>query len=91
MTSTTYQCDRCKKFLEGKKPYGRPEQFWTVAVTLSDGYGETVVDKQEWCLPCVEEMKMFCPPKNYPNPQPDEKPTLEDFIREIVREEVGAS
>jgi hypothetical protein len=89
MTKTTYQCDRCGNFLEGKKPYGRPDQLWTVKVTIEAGYGPSVVDQQDWCRECVTSLHMICPPPNSPNPQPEGKPTLEEFIREIVREEVG--
>jgi len=88
MIKTAYICDRCKHEQE------KPEQMWNVAV-LAEHFPDTprantydaFISAQLWCRKCCEEMKIYpiVSRKKEEEPLP---PTLEDQIREIVRDEV---
>lgn len=87
---TIYKCDRCGKEQDS------PDQMWLVGfVVTSDLYRSTyrVFDpdfnhRREWCRACVEEFDLVPRVQTKPLPVGEPQKTLEDLIREIVREEV---
>jgi len=85
---TIYKCDRCGA------EQSTAEQFWTVGVVARHGHDQpnrwvTSTDGKEMqvCRPCLEAMGIYT--KKQMN-QPDAPPiqTMEDLIREIVRQEI---
>lgn len=93
MKVTTYTCDRCKK----SETTNDNLQLLYVAVGLRreryDSYrpGYSLDDKQlreqEWCVNCRTELGIHEPIPKQPVPGPV-YPSLEEMIREIIREEV---
>ena len=90
MKTTIFTCDRCKKEVEKLEEVGAGRRV------KSYGYGggermEACQFLAEWCLECCIEMGITKLWKESPTPpfpiQPP--PTLEDMIREIIREERG--
>jgi len=81
---TTITCDRCKKEIIDLS------QIWPVEVKISKFCGNHL--SAEWCRSCTIEMGMI-DSKDEVTAQPriEPKPTIEDFIREIAREEIEAS
>ena len=85
MIVTTYTCARCG---HAQTTNG---QMWTIRVSVSHGtsasnYPSTTRDAL-WCRKYVEEKALL--PSNPPIDPPPELPTIEDLIREIVREELS--
>jgi hypothetical protein len=87
MIVTTYICDRCK----AEQP--TREQMWYVSVLVSEhelNYTTRYPAASHsvlWCRACCGAVGVaFTPPVALVG-APD--PTIEDFIREIVRNEVG--
>ncbi len=85
MRVLTVTCDRCKTEID--KTAVRNGQVWEIAVTRNG-------DKQqmaEWCRSCTIEMGLLNQGGKEETKQPriDPPPTIEDFIREIVREEIN--
>jgi len=85
-TQVTFTCDRCKKVLASE------DALWEVALTCEsrNGYRShyftpTKQQKAEWCRPCVDEMGVFVGLIRAETPE--QPPTIENIIREIVREE----
>ena len=85
---TLYVCEKCKKESEDMKEFGYvslsvygwndyyPKSFSDTA------YGKT----EHWCIPCLNSVGVFL---TYEERKKQESvPTLEDMIREIVREEI---
>lgn len=79
-----YVCDKCGH------TQATDDQMWSIGIaivwargTLSDS---NLNKKQLWCRACIEKLGLL-PPKP-PAVKPDPAPTLEDMIREIVREEI---
>lgn len=91
MKTTTYKCDRCGR--ENTVDYHTTERELDLE-TISVGTGKYHYDKshrggQEWCKKCRIEVGIDSPEKAMPEAVPlDPLPTLEDMIREIVREEI---
>lgn len=88
MRVQTVTCDRCKTDLsvEAQKTYG---QVWDVEVRFTRT--KTSLMKAEWCRTCCVEMGILGDEAERAKVNPVEpKPTIEDFIREIVREETEA-
>jgi hypothetical protein len=86
MRITTVTCDRCKRELSADEiEDGQP---WGVEVRFSNR--GTVHLKAEWCRSCMVEMGMLNGRyEETKQPIVDPPPTIEDFIREIVREEIN--
>ena len=92
MITTTYKCDRCGHSQEDK------QQMWHVKIYCEHvGYVQPrqfhfLPDGDAlWCRKCVDELGLL---SSFVNPsaiQATPPPTLEDQIREIVREEVAAA
>ena len=85
MTETKYICDRCKsEQLTG-------EQFWTVRVQVNTIHSAASAydtgPSVQWCRACVENMGIL--PKHKDGGMVSPLPTIEEMIREIVREEVS--
>ena len=82
-------CDKCNEVVPAK------EQLWNIGIvkachpsTLHNRYADDLL-RAQWCRPCMvkagllgtnDEIKAL--------EQPPTAPTLEDIIREIVREEM---
>jgi len=88
---TTYTCDRCGH------QQTKPEQMWELCVhykhydyRYSDAGSKRAI--QLWCRKCCDNLQIICnppPPKAGEVPVP--KVTLEDMVREIMREEIEAA
>ena len=89
MITTIRTCDRCKKEVEEK------DQLWNIAINYqcypkpAESY---LPPKVQWCRPCMEEMGLLGEKfqSTVHNPIPSPAPTLEELVREIVREEIAA-
>jgi hypothetical protein len=87
MIVTTYSCDRCGH------SQTTDDQMWGISVHLShNGTTHVPQHKQLWCRKCVEVVGIF-PPR--PSAKKAETraptPTLEDMLREMIREEIGGA
>ena len=84
MITTVYKCDRCGK------EQSVPEQMWNMEIHCrhlgSQGSCTDKVKGALWCRMCVESFGLL--PTNPPAP-PEQipKPTVEELIREIIRDE----
>lgn len=96
MREVAYTCDRCGYETDSwdntRSEGGSSRQMWTVGVAVrhsqhlqSVGAYVTEGQRADWCDSCVREMGLVGV-KPTPNQDPP-PPTLEDIIREIVREE----
>lgn len=60
-----YQCDRCKKYYNGKDPDGSPYPYIVVGV---QGSGDEVQEKKlDLCLNCKEILKKWIKGKEQTN------------------------
>ena len=89
MIVTTYTCDKCGAAKDNA------DNMWKIGIVVESPDYRTarqdVRNEQLWCRSCVvSKLGTLAPTKDTP-PQPDPLPTLEDMIREIVREEIGES
>lgn len=84
--TTTFTCDRC-----GTQAVDDQKFLSEVGITLPElysSYGGTVrVATASWCSSCITAMGLQHPKKTEVAPAP--KPSFEDAIREIIREEVS--
>lgn len=85
-TKTIYNCDRCNKEFSDRK------DLMSVSAGVGNYYGSDSWERrwsQDWCFDCLDAFKIR-PEERTPRgtiaPIP---PTLEDVIREIVRQENG--
>ena len=85
---TVWTCDKCKNEFV-MKGGGRPNQYWTIKVMVDhDGISKNYSYPHmttEVCRPCLETFGIYVTKK------PDEEdspnlPSIEDAIREIVRQ-----
>jgi hypothetical protein len=91
MITTTYTCDSCKR--EIVRTGENKEQLWYVTVLYKEGSephisshnGTRVV---HWCRACMERAGLTPIVELKENP-PEVVKTLEDVVREIVREEIS--
>lgn len=96
------KCDRCGKEFQGENEVKLVNNFCSVGIFWEKGFSQMLdyrvsafrsSGKRQkmivnWCLECCEKMQV--PPPKEPIPvMVDNAPTIEDFIREIVREEVS--
>ena len=87
MIVTTYTCDRCTH------AQATSLQMWHVSVCVTDRplqpryTSATRVHEVLWCRDCVSVVGITFPPPVVPPDTP--KPTFEDFIREIMRDEIA--
>lgn len=90
MIKTSYVCDKCGAVQD------TPEQFWNVGVTYSN-QGATYIqystpahkNTMQVCRKCFIDFGLTAPTKK-DEPIQQAPPTLEELIREIVREEINA-
>lgn len=92
----SYVCDRCgHEQLSDRKFTDTDRWMFTVTVISETGFtrGPRNVMRADrkgcvfWCQNCCQEVGVLAPPE--PVAKTQEPPSLEDMIREIVREEVG--
>jgi len=88
MRTVTLKCDRCGATAENDKNFLKH-----VAVGVNWGYGFQAADRKleaEWCRECLIKAGLHSPQN-----EADEKiaplvpPTLEDLVRDIVRDEMA--
>lgn len=87
MIEIKYTCDRCEHFQFNNN------QMWDITIALGQNRVDPVQPlKKLWCRDCMETMNLlprYDPEKNKHIPVDTTKsPSLEDYIREIVREEI---
>ena len=87
---TTYTCDRCGHTHE------TTDKIYTVVLFVKEGPGAYLSNydfpsrRRDWCLDCVSAFQLLPPKWNAPKvPDAPSPPTIEDIIREIVRDEVS--
>lgn len=84
-STTTYTCDRC-----GAQAIDETKFLKKVRITLPDEYSayqsHDEVASAFWCRSCIVECGLRLPKKD--EQVPVTKPTLEEIIRDIVREEL---
>lgn len=93
MITTTFTCDRCGH------SQATAEQMWDVRVEyclrsthMTYGYRWSKAREAMWCQPCMEAMKLLGTGEKPPaDEKPAPPPTIEDFIREICRDEISAA
>ena len=85
---TIYTCERCKKEQD------TPQQFWVVgavAYTIGSGPHNYIQPPEQHrlqvCRPCLEILGIHRRKKKAPEVQ-TEPPTIEELIRELVKEEI---
>ena len=90
MKTVTYECDRCGNMIDDH------EQAWNLAITIAceprvpDHY-PTWVSKErraQWCRPCMEHYDLVGMSTGSDAKRSDPPPTIEELVREIVREEL---
>lgn len=91
MKTITYKCDRCgRENTVDSRTTERELNLETIRVgTGQYGYDNAHRGGKEWCWKCRIEVGIDEPTKRMPEAVPlDPLPTLEDMIRELVREEI---
>lgn len=91
MIKTTYTCDACKK--EIVREGARRDQLWYVTIFYREGSEPHVSNYNgtrvvHWCRACMEQAGLTPIVELKENP-PETVKTLEDVVREIVREEIS--
>lgn len=89
MRKTILTCDRCKKEVKDLVEVGagkRSIQYYSFSP--SGTTYELFQLSAEWCLACCIEMGIAQPCKESKAQPIQPPPTLEDMIREIIREEI---
>ena len=88
MRQVILTCDRCKKVVDKLEEVGAGKR----SVSSSYHGGGTTCNVYqlwaEWCIDCCVEMHIIEPNKNSEAKPVQPPPTLEDIVREIVREEI---
>ncbi len=82
MKTTTYKCDKCGEEASGTNTIGLD------IVEVRWGQYETHVTQGEWCKKCRIEMGCIYDGDKKPVAEDESPPTLEDLVREIVRDEI---
>lgn len=87
MIVTTYSCDRCGSVVSGR------DEITTVKIVVQLSWPTTSGwerAKRDFCQKCMKELGLHN--DTPPNPAKDNeppKPTFEDKLREIIREEIS--
>ena len=94
MIVTTYTCDKCGHSQE--RPQS-PKQLWDVGIGIEalgtgsyHSISSRLAHKQIWCRSCIIKSGLF-PPSHIDKEKAPTPPTLEDMIREIMKEEIDDS
>ena len=95
MIVTTYTCDKCGHSQE--RP-GSPKQLWDVGIGIevvgsSRSYSTSppLFHAKIWCRDCVTKAGLLLPSRTDEEKAPTPPPTLEDMIRELIKEEIDDS
>jgi hypothetical protein len=89
--TTTYKCDRCGA------EQTNPEQMWNVGISCKhadSSYGmmfDTPHHQELWCRKCCDELQIIGRPIVHKDQPAAPMVTLEEMIREIMREEIEAA
>ncbi len=87
--TTTYTCDRCGKWEVDKSDFLVPVAVRVGSSWAKDGWTNAIIPTQMWCKECIAAMGILHPGTMGMNaPLLSVAPTLEEVIREIVRDEV---
>jgi hypothetical protein len=84
--TTTWMCDRCKESSNDRKALA----LETIGIRWNQyqSASQSLIHQAEWCVKCRVEMGVVGPSHD-PNAQPiAPPPTLEDVIRELIKEEI---
>jgi len=86
--TTTIKCDRCHKEVKNT-------EIKSININVADGANNRYepsysypVKHADWCIDCCVEMQVYSPKKKTDEPTPPPI-TIEDLVREIVREETS--
>lgn len=87
--TTTYTCDKCGA------SQGTYTQMWEIKVAFyhygnRPEYSDGLQPKALWCRKCVEPYPFLLGRPRLEGDTSPPPPTLEDFLRDIIREEVTA-
>ena len=89
MRKTILTCDRCKEVVDNLHDVGAGLRVQRYGSYTSPGNLMEVTQlTAEWCTSCCIEMHIVKPGKESDAIPSVTPPTLEDMIREIIREEV---
>lgn len=84
-SKTTHSCDRCNKTTE-------LNELWSVGVSVTTKvYGDQYATdkiKADWCRNCCDALNLIVPKPKKSEPA-TAQPSLEDVVREIVRQEIS--
>jgi len=84
MIKTTYECDRCKHVQND----GREMRFISILCEhVAYPNNKAGVHRVLWCRKCMEHFRLIETPSPCPVQKPE--PTIEDFIIEIIREQMS--
>lgn len=86
-----YICDKCKVITASR------DNFWTVDLgykSMSSQHytSRTAAGSLDYCRDCMIELGFLCgmqTAEDRDKPKPQAAPSIEDFIREIVQEEIA--
>jgi hypothetical protein len=93
MKKEIYTCDRCKKDVE------KSDLSYCAVGVVSPSYGscgqqaynflnDQLYRKKDLCRTCLDELGIVLPEKEKKKPEPEKYPTLDELIREMIREEI---
>lgn len=90
--TTTYTCDRCKAQQIDDSQFLTSVMVRVGANWSRDGYTNSVIPAQMWCKECIVGRGLLHPGaiSMDVSKAPATPPTLEEVIREIMREEIQA-
>jgi|WetSurSiteA1Bulk_404760.scaffolds.fasta_scaffold409957_1 hypothetical protein len=83
MRTITFKCDRCG--VEKNHSF-----LWDIEIRINGSVYDQA-GKKEWCRACLVKVGLWNPSfeeKKDGIKTPDHPPTLEDIIRELIREEI---
>lgn len=104
MKTITYACDRCGHTQDSDRKFADTDRWMTtITLAMQDGHQEnnnghlnlTARDTAKvktvlWCDKCCDEVGLSNIHRlSQPMPYDPAPPTLEDMLREIIREEIG--
>ena len=84
---TTYTCDRCKESRTDDTKFLK-----LIRIAIGYGFDAPSVWSASWCAECRKQFGLVERDAwQKPKPEPIALPLIEEVIRQIVREEIGAS
>ena len=84
-TVTIFKCDRCSKEFPNR------DTIKCISAGVGDYHGDSAWFKSwraDWCFECLAQMGLPQKADKTPRSNTPTPPTLEDMIREIVRQEL---